>query len=200
MDIGPRKEIVEVMKLLYERGLINIMGGNASIVDRSRGMMYISPSAVPKNLLDPRDIAVVSLKGEAISGKPSSEYRMHLHIYKKILKAKAVLHAHLPHAVLAGELSLPLDPLKYVESKYTVGECVAFIPRLPSGSTELAEVTAKRLVETGCKTGILVGHGAVAYSEKSLYHALDSLEGLEFLSYTEIKRLELSGSSSWKRE
>ncbi|MCE4607237.1 MAG: class II aldolase/adducin family protein [Desulfurococcales archaeon] len=197
-SISPRKEIIEVMKLLYDRGLINIMGGNASIVDRTRGIVYISPSAVPKNLLKPEDIAVISLNGDVISGNPSSEYRMHLSIYRMIPRAKSVLHAHLPHAVLAGDLGLVLNPLKYVESKYTVGDCVSMVPSLPSGSKELAEATAGALARTGCRVAILLGHGAVAYSDKSLYHALDSLEGLEFLSYLEIKRFEIGNSLSLK--
>ena len=194
-NANPRKEIVEVMKLLYDRGLINIMGGNASIVDRTRGVVYISPSAVPKNRLHPNDIAIISLDGGIILGKPSSEYQMHLSIYKSIPEANAVLHAHLPHAVLAGELGVALNPLKYVESKYTVGNCIATVPRLPSGTEELAEATAKALADNDCKVGILLGHGAVAYSDKSLYHALDLLEGLEFLSYLEIKRIEIDISS-----
>jgi len=194
VDSDPRKEIVDVMRLLYDRGLINIMGGNASIVDRTHGIVYISPSATPKNLLESDDIAVMSLDGKIISGKPSSEYKMHLSIYKSIPNANAVLHAHLPYAILAGEMGLALDPLKYVESKYTVGSCVSTIPRLPSGTKELAEATAEALARTGCKVGILLGHGAVAYSDKTLYHALDSLEGLEFLSFIEIKKAMITKS------
>ncbi len=191
--MDPREEIVEAMKLLYERGLINLMGGNASIVERDKGVMYISPSAVSKNKLKPTDIAEVSLDGEIARGRPSSEYRMHLEIYRRIPGSKAVIHAHLPHAVIVGEAGLNLDPNKYVESLYTVGECVAIIPRLPSGTVELAEETAATLGKTGCKAAILLGHGAVAYSEKSIYHALDTLEGLEFLSYVELW-LSLLGS------
>jgi L-fuculose-phosphate aldolase len=194
----PRRDIVRVMKLLYDRGLINIMGGNASVFDRSKNIVYISPSAVPKNLLELDDVALIRLDGQILSGIPSSEYRLHLTIYKKIPEAKAVLHAHLPHAVLAGELGIKLDPLKYVESKYTVGKCVALIPRLPSGTQELADATAESLAETGCKTGILLGHGAVAYSDKSIYHALDALEGLEFLSYLEVRIIEFNRVSSLK--
>ena len=185
IDSDPREAIVRVMGLLYRRGLINIMGGNASIIDRDRGLVYISPSAVPKNLLEPGDIAVIDMDGNVVEGKPSSEYRLHLEVYRRIDSAEAVLHAHLPHAVLAGDLGLNLDPERYIESKYTVGKCVAIVERLPSGTKELAEATAQALYESGCKVAILLGHGAVAYSDKTIYNALDALEGLEFLSYIE---------------
>jgi L-fuculose-phosphate aldolase len=184
----PRVDIVRVMSLLYQRGLINIMGGNASIIDRDRNIVYISPSAVPKNLLRPEDVAVIDIDGRVVRGTPSSEYRLHLEVYKRIGNTRAILHAHLPHAILAGELGLKLEPQKYIESKYTVGKCVATVERLPSGTRELAEATARTLYESGCKAAILLGHGAVAYSNKTLYHALDTLEGLEFLSYIELMK------------
>lgn len=185
MPQDPREQLVETMQLLYRRGLINLYGGNASTYDPATGLIYITPSATPKNKLKPDDISLIDIHGNILEGNPSSEYRLHLEIYKHINKARSVVHAHLPYTVAAAELDLNLDPTRYVESKYTVGECVARIPRLPSGTQELALATAQILFKTKCKTAILEGHGAVAYAENP-FKAVDTLEGLEFLAKVSI--------------
>jgi len=182
----PRGLLVEAMQLLYARGLINLYGGNASVRDPEAGIIYITPSAVPKNRLSPRDIALIDLDGRTLHGSPSSEYRLHVEVYKRVPGALSVVHAHPPNTVAAAELGIPLDPTRYVESRYTVGECVARVPRLPSGTQELAEAAAEALASTGCRVAILEGHGAVAYAENP-FRAVDMIEGLEFLAYVSLQ-------------
>ena len=185
MAENPLEQLIEAMQLLYQRGLINLYGGNASIYDPTTGLIYITPSARPKNKLTTSEIALIDINGTILDGKPSSEYRLHLEIYKHIPGARSVVHAHPPYTIAAAELDLQLDPKKYVESKYTVGDCVAKIPRIPSGTQELATATAQILAKTKCRAAILEGHGAVAYAD-NLYKAIDVLEGLEFLSKVSI--------------
>jgi len=39
-----RRQIVEVGKLLYDRGLVQMSGGNISIIDRKANLVAIKPS------------------------------------------------------------------------------------------------------------------------------------------------------------
>ena len=71
-----KKEIVYYAKLLDEKGLVNTLEGNLSILDRETEKIYITPSGTRKRFLNEDKIAVVNTEnGEQIEGtvKKSSE-------------------------------------------------------------------------------------------------------------------------------
>ncbi len=186
-----RKSIVDAMRILHERGLINIRGGNASALYRFSkdfALIYITPSGTIKPLMAPEDIAVIDLDGNVYEGRPSSEYRLHLAIYRERDDVRAVVHAHNPFTVLAKRLGLELDPsLLGVEARYYLGDCIATVPEIEPGTRELAEKTAKALARRECSTAVLEGHGAVAIGTATdpvhaVYEAVDKLEALEDLA------------------
>ncbi|MEB3861374.1 MAG: class II aldolase/adducin family protein [Desulfurococcales archaeon] len=176
----PREDLAAVMRLLYSRGLVQVRGGNASIVDRGRGLVYITPTGVPRHLVSPSDIAVITLEGEVVEGRPSSEWRMHVAIYKEVGEAAAVVHAHPPHAIAAGELG-GLDTSLTTEAGYNIS-CITLVPPLPPGTWGLAESVARGMARSGCNVAIMRRHGVVAYSAKTVYHALDAVEAVEDLA------------------
>ena len=52
-----------------EKGLVNTLEGNLSILDRKTGKMYITPSGTRKRFLNENKIAVVNTEnGEQIEG------------------------------------------------------------------------------------------------------------------------------------
>ena len=53
------EEVVFYAKLLDEKGLVNSLEGNISILDRETGKLYITPSGKRKSLLTPEMIAVM---------------------------------------------------------------------------------------------------------------------------------------------
>ncbi|NPA85539.1 MAG: class II aldolase/adducin family protein [Crenarchaeota archaeon] len=174
--------LIEVMKSLYQKGLITVLSGNASV--RCGKGFLITPSGVPKNKIS--ELAFVDLNTLGWSGpKPSIEYRMHAEIYKNT-DAGAVVHAHNPKAVLAARLGAELDPEQYVETKYAMKR-IAFVPELEAGSSELAEAVGE--ASRRADVVILKGHGAVAWG-RDPYDALNKLEALEYLA--ELSILELS--------
>jgi len=168
------RPVIEVMKLLYQKGMITVLSGNASA--RCGDVFLITPSGVPKN--DIKELSVVSLNDLKWRGpKPSIEYKMHALIYMKT-DARSVVHAHNPKAVLAAKLGLPLDPSEYVETAYAIRE-LARVPPLEAGSEELARRVAEE--STRADVILLEGHGAVALG-KDPYEALNKLEALEYLA------------------
>ena len=174
------------MRWMYDRGLVQARGGNASIADRERGVVYISPSGVPRRLLEPGMVAEVSLEtGEVLRGRPSSEWRMHLAIYRARPEAVAVVHAH-PRSLLAlTHLGLELDPGLLSEAGIHV-RGLARVPYITPGTRELAEAVG-RAAGGGANAIVLERHGAVVWSSETLFHALDLLEALEDLAWISLQ-------------
>ena len=177
----PKRDIVEVMKLLYERGIVQVRGGNASIYDKSSGLVYMSPSGVPRNLLTMEDVAVMTVGGAVLKGNPTSEWRMHLAVYEADPEARAIVHAHPPALLALTYKGGVPDPELLTEVKLNA-KCIAEAPYAPPGSPELAKVVKETIMGTGCNVIILQRHGALVYSDKTIYHALDLLEAVEDLS------------------
>jgi len=178
-----RQELAWVMRVLFEKGLINLRGGNASARLCISGycFIYITPSGVPKNRLRPDDIAVVDMEGVVHEGVPSSELPLHLEIYRRYPWAGAVVHAHTMLTLVAARHGL-LDPSRLgYEALYYLGSCVGRVPPLKPGSTELAEAVAREA--SRCRVIVLENHGAVAVGEggpiEALHDALDKLIVLE---------------------
>lgn len=175
--------VAEAIRLLYSRGLVQVKGGNVSAFDRQAGLVYITPTGVPRHLVKPDDIAVVSLDGKVVVGNPSSELMMHLEIYKGVSDAVAVVHAH-PVSVLAlyesgGRLDLSLTTEARIRTN-----CVEEVPPLQPGSEELARATAAAL--SRCRAAVLRGHGITAYSSKDVFEALDAVEALSDLAMVQL--------------
>lgn len=85
---------------LVRRGLIILTFGNASGVDRDKGIAAIKPSGVSYEDLKPDDIVVVDFEGTTVEGRlsPSSDTPSHLEIYRAFPDAGGIVHAHSPWA------------------------------------------------------------------------------------------------------
>jgi L-fuculose-phosphate aldolase len=94
-----RQEIIKVCHKLDCKGLIAASDGNVSC-RAGEQCILITPSGVSKGDLEPEEIAKVSMGGELLEGpiRPSSEIRMHLHVYRKRPDVFAIVHAHPPVA------------------------------------------------------------------------------------------------------
>jgi len=170
-------QLVDAMRILHSRGLINVRGGNGSI-KITENEILMTPSGLPKHLLKPEDLVIVKLLDGSWHGryKPTIEYRMHLEIYRRVREARAVLHAHNPYTILAVELGVELNPKEFVETRYAVGECIRIAKEIEPGTEELARRVGEEAEK--CSIVILRKHGVVAYGE-TIYHALDAIEALE---------------------
>lgn len=186
-----RAAVAAAMRRLYGRGLVNLRGGNVSVrvvLPDGTVFVYISPSGGAKDSLGLMDVAVMGLDGGVLWGRPSSEYRLHLEIYRRRGDVYAVAHAHNPLLVAATGLGVGLDPgLLGVEARYYLGGCLGRVPALPPGSPELARAAGEALA-AGCNAAVMEGHGAVAVGSgggdpvAALVEAVDRLEVLEDLA------------------
>lgn len=92
-----KKEVCEANKLLSASGLAILTWGNASGIDRERGLAVIKPSGVPYDKLEPGHMAVVELlSGKQAEGmlKPSTDTPAHLELYRAFQNIGGVVHTH----------------------------------------------------------------------------------------------------------
>ena len=73
-----KKEILYYAKLMDEKGMVNTLEGNLSILDRETGKMYITPSGTRKRFLNEDKIAVVNTENGELSKDQVKFYCMKL--------------------------------------------------------------------------------------------------------------------------
>ncbi len=154
-----RSVIIECCRRLYDRGFFPGVDGNVSLrVDGGR--VLITPTGVCKDMLSERQLSLVSLEGEHISGdKPSTEAHMHIEVFRRRAEINACIHAHSPNIgafALAGE---PVDtrcaPFAYMHLG-VIGEVGYITP----GTERLHEAVGEE-VSRGSNALLLFGHGSL---------------------------------------
>src|SRR6202142_1039444 len=92
-----KKQVCLANLNLVKEGLVIQTWGNASGIDRARGLVVIKPSGVAYDGMKPAHMVVVSLKtGKVVEGKlkPSSDTPTHLVLYRAFPKIGGVVHTH----------------------------------------------------------------------------------------------------------
>ena len=90
-----RKILVEYGKKLLDKKLVAGTSGNLSL--RGEGdEIYITPSGMDYLEITEDDIVKINFDGEILDGdkKPSSEWMMHVEIYKNYPSYNAIVHTH----------------------------------------------------------------------------------------------------------
>lgn len=178
MEIGdPKKLLVRAARHLYRAGLTPGSGGNLSML--SEGKVVITPSGVSFRELRKGQISLMDLEGNHLGGQnPSSEYRMHLALFRSDPKIKAVCHAHGCFTIAFSVLALEGDLLPVITPGMALLEPVIVLPLLLPGSVELAEAVREAIVDKHMKACILKNHGIVSVG-KDIWEAVNICEEIE---------------------
>lgn len=170
-----RDAIVEVGRRLWARGLVGGAEGNVSV--RLDGKLIATPSGACKGFLKPDDLVLTDLEGRLLAGagRPSSELRMHLRIYRSRSDVRAVVHAHPPTATgfaIAGEA---LDECVVPEVIASLGR----VPIVPYGTPSTEELPDRMAPYVASHDALmLANHGVVTFAS-SLTRAIDLMESIE---------------------
>jgi L-ribulose-5-phosphate 4-epimerase len=91
-----REEVLEANLEVVRRGLVLYTFGNASGVDRARGLVVIKPSGVPYATMKASDLVIVDLDGKPVEGslRPSSDLPTHLVLYRAFPGIGGIVHTH----------------------------------------------------------------------------------------------------------
>ena len=97
-----KKEVWRANMDLVRYGLVILTFGNASGIDRKKGLVVIKPSGVSYDELKPADMVVVGLDGKVAEGtlNPSSDTPTHLALYQAFPGIGGIVHAHSEYATM----------------------------------------------------------------------------------------------------
>jgi L-ribulose-5-phosphate 4-epimerase len=112
------------LKLVAE-GLVVQTWGNASGIDRARGLVVIKPSGVPYDGMKPQHMVVISLEsGRAVDGylKPSLDTPTHLELYRAFPKIGGVVHTHSLYATAWAQAGRGIPSYGTTQADYWYGK------------------------------------------------------------------------------
>jgi len=191
-----RSDICTVGRWIHERGFVASTDGNISVrlgADR----ILMSPTCISKGMMSPDDLVIIDLEGRRVGGtrKPSSEFAMHLLIYRLRPDVNAICHAHPPTATGYAAAGMALD--KPILCELVIG--LGSIPVARYGTPGTSELTAalEPLIR-GHESILMANHGVVTYGA-DLLDAFLRMETTEHFArvalVTEVlgKQVELSG-------
>ncbi|MBT9775456.1 class II aldolase/adducin family protein [Clostridium sp. MCC353] len=156
-----KKQLVGTAKKAYREKLMAGTSGNMSIFCRDEGHILITPSSYDYEIMEEKDVVIIDLDGNVIEGihKPSSEWRMHAEIYRRLPHVKAIVHTHSPYATSFAVLHREI-PVILIEMIPFLKGSVEVSPYAAQGSAEVG-INAAPVLErkNAC---LMANHGAVA--------------------------------------
>lgn len=193
-----KSKIVAICSKLNQKNHLAAADGNVSYRVSDREIL-ITPSGINKAEMQPSHIAAMTIEGEVLSGTPSSERLMHLEVYRRCPKAKAVVHAHPPTAIAWSiahpELrELPAECMS--ELILAVGS-IPVVPYARPGTAQMADHLAPFLPRS--RVLILARHGGLSWGE-DLDEAYNGMERLEHSAMVLKAAWELGGLTSLSAE
>lgn len=173
-----KKEICEIGKRIYNRGMVAANDGNISVKLNDHEFLC-TPTGVSKGFMTPEYICKVDAEGNVIQAngqfKPSSEIKMHMRVYKEREDVNSVVHAHPMYATAFAIAGIPLTQPIMPEAVIALG-CVPIAEYGTPSTMEIPDAVSKYLQYYDAV--LLENHGALAYSDSLLaaYHKMESVE------------------------
>jgi L-ribulose-5-phosphate 4-epimerase len=118
-----KEQVLEANLELVRQGLVVFTFGNASGIDRHRGLVVIKPSGVDYTALAASDMVVTDLDGKVVGGelRPSSDLATHLTLYKEFPGIGGVVHTHSEYATAWAQAGLEIPAYGTTHADYFYG-------------------------------------------------------------------------------
>jgi L-ribulose-5-phosphate 4-epimerase len=119
-----KSEVCAVNLALVREGLVIQTWGNASGIDRERGLVVIKPSGVSYDTMRPEHMVVVDLDGRVVEGelRPSVDTPTHLALYQAFPGIGGVVHTHSHYATCWAQARRPIPCFGTTHADYFYGE------------------------------------------------------------------------------
>lgn len=157
-----RKQVWEANVGIYRAGLVTMHSGNASGIDRQRGLVIIKPSGMDYDKMKPADLVVTDLEGRKLRGKwkPSVDLPHHLYIYKHRPDVGGVIHTHSNHATSFAMLERAI-PAYLTAIADEFGDEIPCAPYVDNIGDHIGEAV---IAAAGKSPAVLLGnHGVFAF-------------------------------------
>ncbi len=192
-----RQDIVEVGRLVYQKGWVAANDGNITIrLDEER--ILATPTGVSKGMMHPDDLIIVDMQGDKISGRKerTSEIAMHLTVYGLRPDIRAVVHAHPPVSTGFATAGKPLNLGLLPEVIIGLG-CVPLAAYGLPGTPALTEPMLPLIPKYDA---IMMGnHGSVCYGA-DVWQAFFRMETVEHFARITLVSELLGGPNLLPRE
>ena len=191
-----KKEVIKYAQKLNSTNLSPLRSGNVSVraIENNVEGFYITPSGKKYETLNEEDIVFLKLNEEKNfltwfnSGKnPSSEWKFHQDIYINKREARAIVHAHSPHATAVSSHGKPIPAFHYMVA-LAGGEDIKCSDYATFGTRELSQNILRALQNR--KACLMSNHGQVAFGQ-NLSSAFELSEELENICHQYIIALKL---------
>jgi len=176
-----RREVLEVSRMLSERGYFGTLSGsagNVSLLIEDEEAVAVTPHGIPYAGMTTDDICITDLDLVPIDGTrdPSVEAPLHVAVYRNRRDVNAVIHSHQIYASIFSIMNEPIPPL-FDEVTVAIGSMVEVVPYGVSGSPQLLENVVSKLCNR-CHCYLLQNHGALCVG-RSLEKTVNYVELLE---------------------
>lgn len=197
-----KRQVCQANLDLVREGLVILTFGNASGVDRARGLVVIKPSGVPYYGMRPEHMVVVSLEsGAVVEGdlNPSSDAPTHLVLYRAFPGVGGIVHTHSLYATAWAQAKQDLPSYGTTQADYWHGEvpCTRLLTKAEIRSEYEANtghviVERFRGLDPMEHPAVLVAsHGPFAWG-KDVADAFHNAEMLEFVARLASETLRLN--------
>lgn len=154
-----RRAIIDTCQAMNASGLNHGTSGNVSA--RNETGFLVTPSGVPYAQMDPEQIVQMDLDGGYYGDTlPSSEWRMHLDIYRAHPHSGAIVHVHSTHAAALSCLRQEIPSFHYMVA-VAGGSTLRCADYATFGTADLSEAMNRALEDrSAC---LLANHGQIAF-------------------------------------
>ena len=158
-----RLEVWKANLGIYRAGLVTMHSGNASGIDRRRGLVLIKPSGMDYDAMRPEDMVVTDLEGRKVKGKwnPSVDLPDHLYIYNHCPDIGGVIHTHSNYATSFALLGKSI-PVFLTALADEFGEEIPCIPYVDNRADHIGKAVVKYRGRRAPAV-LLAHHGAFSF-------------------------------------
>ncbi len=177
-----KNAVWEANQGIFKAGLVTMHSGNASGIDREKGLVVIKPSGMDYDKMRPSDMVVTDLSGKSVDSKwkPSVDLPHHLYLYKHRHDVGGVIHTHsnyAPSFALLGK-SIPVC-LTAIADEF--GGAIPCIPYVDNRGDNIGRAILKHI---GASPAVLLAHHGTFAVGKTPREALKAAIMLEDVART----------------
>ena len=208
-----RERAYKANMALPEHGLVVLTWGNASELDRERGVFAIKPSGVPYKDLSPENMVVCDLDGAVVEGalRPSSDMPTHAVLYQAFESVGGVVHTHSSWAVSWAQAGRSIPCYGTTHADYFFGS-IPCVRGLTKDEVDGAyELNTGKVIVQGFEgidpvavPGVLVrNHGPFAWgkdADEAVYHAVVLEEVAKMAIRTEMAKMDVEPAPQYLQD
>jgi L-fuculose-phosphate aldolase len=176
-----RLEVVNGAKKIFQKGLVQAGEGNVSFRIPNKEELLITPTFNTYEDLEKSDIVHMDFDGRVKKeGKlPSTEYKLHIAVYRLRPKVMSVIHTHSPYATMMSAARKKI-PVLIEEQVIFLGGYIDVSEFTSAHTEEFSENAIKAL---GTRNGTLMANHGVLVCGRTIKHAVKMAELVEKLAW-----------------